>query len=540
MKIARWAVEALGADYAQWRVLSRMMLKNDLRSSSAMQMAGSAEKPGVKIPWRILLMYGLYGLFMAALAAAVPGPHLSAAFVLLFVAMMLAMAILIDFQSVVISPKDYEILGPQPVSSRTYFLVKVTSVLLYTAIIGALMGGLATGPFLFRYGPVVALGWLVALAGTVVWTTMAMVYLYVAIVRLFSPRRLRRVLAYLQLVMSMVIFLPVVMDDLFEGVIANAAELPAALMLIPTTWFASLLPLAAGEWSVAGVLEVLVAFGSIAALLHFVGGRLSLSYAERMGVLLAASQPGQRRPRGGGFAARWFPAELRVVSTLLRGQFRNDMNFRLAVLGILPITLLYLFMSLRDGRLSDPFVDLGYAAHGLTMLHFAVLGMPLVLMENLFKSESYRASWVFFAAPVDRARLVGSTGNSVTIFFLVPYLAVVAGIFAWSFGNLWHAVAHTVVLGLISHLAIQMLLLAAPRLPFSEPVSKGARIGPLMGVILLGVLVAGLLPLFLRVFYARTAHTVAGIALLSGAAVLAPWVVTRRIRARVGQLEFTG
>ena len=42
-----------------------------------MQMAGSAEKPGVKVPWRILLMYGLYGLFMAAFAATVPGLYLS-------------------------------------------------------------------------------------------------------------------------------------------------------------------------------------------------------------------------------------------------------------------------------------------------------------------------------------------------------------------------------------------------------------------------------------------------------------------------------
>ena len=61
------------------------------------------------------------------------------------------------------------------------------------------------------------------------------------------------------------------------------------------------------------------------------------------------------------------------------------------------------------------------------------------------------------------------------IFFLLPYLAVVAGIFAWSFGNVLHPVAHTVVLGLISHLAIRMLLVVAPRLRFSEPIRKGAR-----------------------------------------------------------------
>ena len=87
-------------------------------------------------------------MFLAAVAAAVPGGYLSASIVLLMVSLMVAMAILIDFQSVVVSPNDYEILAHQPVSSRTYFLVKLTSILLYTGIIGALMGGFATIVFL--------------------------------------------------------------------------------------------------------------------------------------------------------------------------------------------------------------------------------------------------------------------------------------------------------------------------------------------------------------------------------------------------------
>ena len=232
-------------------------------------------------------------------------------------------------------------------------------------------------------------------------------------------------------------------------------------------------------------MAVIVGFGSIVALFDFVGHRLSLSYAERLGVMLADSRPERSRTGRDVLVTRWFSSELRVVSTLVRGQFRNDMNFRLAVLSMLPITLLYIFMSLDDGGLPDPFLHLGYEARGLGLIHFAVLGMPLILMENLFRSESYRAAWIFFSTPVDRARLIGNVGNSVAIFFLLPYLAVLAGVFVWSFGSFWHAVIHTAVLGLLAHLALQMLLLAAPRLPFSEPVRKGARIGSFMGAVLL-------------------------------------------------------
>ncbi len=539
MNPLRWAVEALGADYAQWRTLSRVLLKSDFRSSSAMQMSGSSGRSRASVPWPTLLVYLAYGTFLALVPAAVPGGYLSASIVLLVVSMMVAMAILIDFQSVVVSPNDYEILAHQPVSSRTYFLVKVTSILLYTGIIGALMGGFATIAFLWKFGPLVALGWLAALAGTVVWTTLAMVFLYSLILRMVSPRRLRRALGYLQLAMMLVIFVPIMLDDTMQGLLTNMTEPPSAMLALPSTWFANTLPLAAGTWSVTGTLVALLAFASIAVMFHYVARRLSLSYAERLGALLAASRPARARAGSDGFGSRWFSSELRVVSTLVRGQFRNDMNFRLGVLSILPITLLYVFMSLDDGGLPDPFVHLGGEARGLGLIHFVVLAMPAILMEHIFRSESYRAAWIFFSTPVDRARLVGNVGNSVTIFFLLPYLAMLAGVFVWAFGDLWHAVTHAAVLGMVSHLAIQMLLLAVPRLPFAQPVRKGARIGAFMGTVLLAFLAIALLPVMLLV-YASTSWTAAALAALAGAAVLAPRIVTRRIRGRVDRLEFTG
>ena len=539
MKPLRWAVEALGADYAQWRVLSRVMLKTDLRSSSAMRAVGSPERAGTSLPWGMLLMCLVYGIFLAVVPAVVPGAYLSASIGLLMVSLMVAMTILIDFQSVVISPNDYEILAHQPVSSRTYFLVKLTSILLYTGIIGALMGGFATIVFVGKFGLPVALGWMVALAGTVAWTSLAMVFVYALILRVFRPERLRRVLSYLQFVMTMAIFVPLMLSVNLTGTLATMADPPVAMLALPSTWFANILPLAGGRWSATGAVAVLTAFASTAALFHLVGRRLSLSYAAKLGVILTSSKPGRSRVPGRGFVTRWFPGELRVVSTLVRAQFRNDMNFRLGVLSILPITLLYILVSLDDGGLSDPFVQLGFRARGLGMIHFAVLGMPLVLMEHLFRSESYRASWVFFATPVDRARLIGNVGHTVTIFFLLPYLAMLAGVFVWAFGDLWHAVIHTVVLGLIAHLAIQARLLAAPRVPFSQPVKKGAQVGAFMGVVLIGMVVAGLLPLILWT-YARPASTAAAVVVLVGAVLAAPRIVTRQIRGRVERLEFTG
>jgi len=538
--IARWVVEATGADYSQWRVLTGTMLKNQLRTAKALQTTTAKEKHGRRIPWGTLVMYGLFGLYNSFFAAQVPGAFMSGTLVLLMICIMIATSILVDFQSVVVSAHDYEILGYQPISSRTYFVVKVTSVLLYTGIIGALMGGFATISFLVVYGPLVAAAWIAAVAGVIVWTTLAMVYMYAAMIHLIPQRRLRRVLSYLQLVAGFAVFAPLALVTMTDWLPTNAVDPPTQLLVLPSTWFASVLPIAEGNWSASILLSAAVAFGSIFVLVRYVGGRLSLSYAERPGAIVSRSTV-PRRPRVAGRPARFrMSPELRAVATLVRGQFRDDMNFRLGVLAILPVTVLYVFMGLRDGPLPDPFVELGFGASNLFLIHLAVLGMPLMLMEHLFRSESYKAAWVFFAAPVDRARLVSNSGNCVTVFFLIPYLAMLAGVLAWAFGNFWHAVAHVLLLGLMAHLLIHTVLIAAPRLPFAAPPRTGGRIGSVMGVMLLGMIGVGLLPLLLWVAYVRPLNTVVVIAVLVVAALLMPRYVTRKVRDRVGELEFTG
>lgn len=537
MMIVRRLVEAAGADYSQWRVLTGAMLKTQLRTARALQTT-STEQRGRKLPWGTLVMYGLFGLYIGIIAWQVPGAFMSGTLALLMICIMIATSILVDFQSVVVSAHDYEILGHHPVSSRTYFVVKVTSVLLYTGIIGGLMGGFATISFLVGYGPVVAAAWIAAMTGVIVWTTLAMVYMYAAMLHLVPQRRLRRVLSYLQLAAGFGVFAPLVLITYTDWLPTAAVDPPIHLLVLPSTWFASVLPLAEGRWSASILLSILAAFGSIVILVRYVGGRLSLSYAERLGAIVSGSTA-LRRPRvTEGFVRAWMSPELHAVATLVRGQFRDDMNFRLGVLAILPVTVLYVFMGLRDGSLPDPFVELGFGASDLFLIHLAVLGMPLMLMENLFRSESYRAAWVFFAAPVDRARLVANTGNCVTVFFLVPYLIALAGVLAWVFGHLWHAVTHALVLGLMAHLLMHSALIVAPRLPFAMPPRTGGRIGSVMGVMFLGMVGVGLLPLLLWPAYAGPLNTVVAIVALAVAALLVPRYVMHRVRDRVGVLEF--
>lgn len=534
--LLRWVVEALGADYGQWRVLSRVMWKIDFRMTGYSRQGQRIR--GRKVPW-ILVMYGLFGVGIAYVAGSVPGLLLSGTLTLAAVGTLVCSVILLEFHAVVISPDDYAILGHQPVSSRTYFLVKVTNVLTHTGLMGALIGGPSVFPFLSGHGPAVAAAWLAALAGTVMATTVGVISVYAALFRWVAPDRMSRMLSYAQLLFMSVFAVGVLFSDEILAALLSVEIDERRLLLLPPAWFASLLTLASGEWNAGAVLAVLAAVASTGAFLHFASRRLSLAYSERLGALLSAADA-RRRPKWMGRVAwRWFSPGFRVVATLVRAQFRHDTQFRLAVLGLLPLTVVYVFMALQEGPLPDPFIERGFASARLWLIHMAAVLMPLTLVDNFFRSDSFHAAWVFFVAPVDRARLVMKVGDTVATFFLVPYVAFLSAILAWSFGDIGHGIAHSVVLALFARLVVQLRVVAGPQLPFSQPQRKGGFSGGVFTAMIVGMIaVAGVLPVILGVAYSATVSLVATMVILAAGGAVMSGAGARRIRARVEALEF--
>ncbi len=209
-------------------------------------------------------------------------------------------------------------------------------------------------------------------------------------------------------------------------------------------------------------------------LLRAASGRLSLDYAERLGGLIAASEPfratSATRRRG-----VWFVRdEARAVSLLIRAQFKHDQKFRLGVLGIVPLTIFYLYLGIRQGAILDPFEAQPDMAQD-AIVYLAVLLFPTVIHACLTRSDAYRASWIFHTCPADTARLVLSTKWFVMVSFVLPYLGLMAAIFLYRFRNPVHVIVHVLVLGLLSHLFLQMTVFIDPNLPFSKPMQKGER-----------------------------------------------------------------
>lgn len=538
--------DRFGVDYDQWRALVGAAVKLDFRSlgldpRGRRPASGSA----VRVFLRMSLVYVLTGVMLGVIALTTRDVFSGGVLVVSAAMFLVAVAVLVDYHAVVVSPDDYLVIGHMPVSARTYFAARLTNLLIYTGIQATAFSLLPVLAYTFGRGfrPLLGLAAAAALYLGAATAALAMVSLYAALLRFVHPARLKRVLSYVQFALSFVIYGGWAILAQFVGSRSRGLLQPISSPwwhLNPASWFASYLVLALPapalrHW-LSGAASLILLGGLGALALRY----LSFDYSERLGALATVSE----RPRGtrGSWQLPIFRRnESRAVALLVRAQFRQDLRFRLSVLGILPLTLFYLFYGLRQGPLLDPFVHPGNALQGWFLLYMAVLSFPLILIPQMAQSDAYRASWVFYATPASRAALVLSMKDFVTAHFVLPYLAFVGLIMSYFFESLFHVVIHMAVLALVGHITLQIAVRLVPGLPFSQPVRKGSQSGRfLLMWLTLSVLSAVILPALSFWIYPSLARSVATLVGLGLTTLLLERLLRLRLERLTSEMEFAG
>jgi ABC-2 type transport system permease protein len=541
-------VQLLGADYEQWRSLTRVALKLDFRTASLGQMAHpSAAKGTARQLIAKLWIYVFAGAILSVLVARNKDVFFMGTILITYTMVMVSMLMLIDFGAVVISPDDFAILGYQPISSRTYFISRLTNVLVYAVLLSSALGFLPVIVFCFVLGfkPLLGLAALTAVLLGGITTTLFLVCIYAGILRVIHPNKLKRAMSYVQLVMSFILgfsylILPRAIDA--GGLESMNLEKHAWLFLIPSTWFASYLDLARGYWRMTEVVPALLSFAALGFLFVRTRGRLALDYADRLSSAMTVSYTGAKASRSTARRGWFFRRhESRAVSLLVRNQFKYDQKFRLAVLGILPLSAIYLFMGLRKGPLADPFVTHTAGAGDTWLVYFAALIFPTMLNAALANSDAWQASWIYYATPADRSRLVLASMEFVFAYFEIPYLVFLGALFFYFWGNVLHVVVHLVVLMLLSRLFLQFVVLCHPVLPFSMPSRKAQRSASMI-IVMAFVPIASMLMLFVfpRFLYPNPPLLAAAIAGLIAFSWLLELGLKKRVQIRTASIEYQG
>jgi ABC-2 type transport system permease protein len=545
----RRAVEALGADADQWLALVRTGLRLDFRRPALATRRRARPERG---PFRSLIgslfLYFVSGVMFGVIALVVGDVLVAGTLVMSAIMFMVAATILVEFHTVVISPDDYLVLGHLPVSSSTYFAARLANLLFYVLVLSTALGLPSMAAFFVEvrmrpaavgFRPLVGLAGIATVYAGAVTVALAMVGLYAGLLRVISASRLKRVLTYVQIALSMVVygsylFLPQILNrDALAGL--SRARSPW-LLADPASWFACYLVLASGGAGVGELFGALASLALLAALTVIAFRYLSLDYSERLSALATASDA----PRVPQSAARrgWLfrRGEGRAVALLIRNQFKQDMKFRLGVLSIFPLTVFYFLYGLRAGPMPDPFVSTEQSAGQWFLLHFAMLLFPMTLLPNLSRSDAFHASWIFYASPASKSRLILAMKDFVLAGFLLPYLATVGVLMAFFFTSLAHVLVHLVVLALVANITLLVAIRLLPHLPFSRPIQKGERSTRYLLLFIVTSMVAGALFPVLTIWVYRTPLRTG---LVVTALVGINWLLERMLRANLDRLTAT-
>jgi hypothetical protein len=416
--------------------------------------------------------------------------------------LLLAVFVVMEFATLVTGPDDLAFYMPLPVAARSYVSAKIAVTWIFGlafALAFAIPSIILTPVAGVRITHLAAE--LYAMVDAAFIASLLVIVLLGVAVRFISYRRVREVAAWAQFVIFIAVY---GVFFIFQRSRGGASQIVLGfhplLLLAPSSWAASVLRLGAGTLPILGVIL------SVAApvLLFFVAVRVvSAAYNGK----IADADSVQTRARGrvriaGAGGLLWRSPEERGIALLVSNLFRHDPQFRMGVLTIIPVTILYVGIILFVNRspILDPFTSAGKAGFSSTILLYLAVGFfPVYVKNALTFSGQSEASWLFHASPADRLLILRAARRFILLFFIAPYLVMLTVVYAILTREIPHTLIHFAAITFLVLIETDLLLLFAPRLPFSRPLTAGRRGGGPIVRMLAGAVI--LVPIYLLVLF---------------------------------------
>ncbi len=466
-------------DYHQFRQLLKTSLKLDIRSSQGMQYGSSSSR--IPQVFGVLMFYFMVSIGLSVSIYMIPSIFTGTLIITAVVMAFVALNILIEFGSIILSPDDFEILSPLPISSRTVFYSKMANLLIYSAAITLSLIIIPTVTLAARTGETIAtLMFFIAEMFAGITVSMIIALVYSTLLKLISAERLSAVLSYAQMLLGFTVWFGyMITSRVFGKSVLSVGELTQWwVFILPPAWYASLMGIAgaveSGNWVWSAMLGIV---GTVLAVL--IGAKyLSVSYAASLSRSVSVSSQtksrGQSAPVGGSGAwRRWLKPEDLCVFRLIWSHFKYDNKFKMTVLSLLPLSAMYFFLAGSEG-IVDPFAG-SFNDSGAFMIFIPLGILPIMILASLIYSTSYKASWVFFATPANLADIVLAGLKFVHFAFVIPYAIIYAIVLGFFYGSFVHSLLFTTILYLLVAILLRITYAFLGKVPFSIPPKKGQQ-----------------------------------------------------------------
>ena len=341
----------------------------------------------------------------------------------------------IPYFDILLSPINYPVVAHTPISSRTYFLVKLTKILTYTVLLlasssllpaigGIWLRGEASAGFRFLF-PIVYLP-IVFMSGF--FTIGVMTVFAGSLTKLYTKKSTRNIAQYAQFIFPMLfpmmlILLPHLLPEDF-----TFDKLTSALKwfyVLPNGWFASTVSVALGETDSLSLTLAGLAVASTLFLVLVPLRSIARSYSEYLSYLLeSGSRQKSELQVKTPLLARMFPnATIRAGFCLGTAYLYRDkrilQQFFISVGSIIMIAV----FSAQETLFPLKWIHYSHAiglSPGFSIM-FCFVGMTVVdsFIAPVRYSEHWKASWMLTLAPLSAPNDLWLGVQATTLLYLV-------------------------------------------------------------------------------------------------------------------------
>ena len=531
---------AQGINFEQLKAIVGVKLTMDNRRTRAGGGFGQQQtaKPAKNSFVLTLALYAFLGLIIGFMVLGLDNLLSTMLIVFAYLMFMMAMTLITDFSSVILDSNDNAIILTRPVDDNTMLTARTVHVLSYLI---SMMLALGFFPMVFtgvKYGIVAGVVFLIVSILATLLVVFITNLLYLGLMRFTSEEKLRDVINYFQIVLTLFFmggYRLVSSFGQFSIFSGNALVFKWWYYLLPPVWMAKTMETAVsgavGLGNVVGIALTLVV--PVAAIL-VMNKVFAPVFNQKIAGLdnairtKTADKPAQTSQASwlstlAGFVSA--SAVERSVFEFVWKMTARDRKFKLAVYPSLAYFLFVFPLYFFGSDSSRTWGNIGNSSLYIFFIYATALSATTVRNAAVY-SDHFKAAWIYEVIPIDRpAQILTGMYKSLFFHFTLPLflLASVPIIFIWG-----PTVIDDLLLGLFANLAIDLVacLLFDKKLPFSVEAtgnSKGGNFvrGLTFGIILAGVglshwalsnvkyVVAGLIPfaaLLAYAFYRRYAQ----------------------------------
>lgn len=438
--------------------------------------------------WTITLATLLLGFGIGILLFFNKTPLSGQTYYFTFFMVIMCFTIVSDFTTVLIDARDHYILQPRPVDDRTIAVSRIAHITIYVlrlaliqGIPGIIMVGIADNSILAS---------LLLLVQIIEATFLCILFvnlIYLAMMRSVNSQKFKDLISYFQIVFTTLIFatyylLPRLVD---MKTLKNINLLDYNwIYALPSAWIASLneVILHAGRANVPIYIMAFTGLFVPVIGLWFVIKVLAPGFNRKLAVLATSEGSSNtattdKKDYKSGLrdqVANWFTSDSTEnagfrITYKLASRSRDFKMKAYPSFAFVPIMFLYITLTGKGGTIAE---RLGHAREGhnyIILMYISIIVLSSFLVQ-VAQSEKYKASWIYFALPLDQpGKILSGMYKAILTLYYLPFYLMLSIITICVWGP---QVINDIILAFLFSMiyGILIALFTVKDLPFSKPI----------------------------------------------------------------------